>query len=160
MMMRKILLAALAATVLTPAIASAQDARDLRHDQREMRHDRNDLRHDERRGDWRDARNDRHDLRQDRRDTREDWRGYRDSHRDTFRMRPYQGPRGYAYRAVTPGFVFAPGYYHQRYWIANPGQYRLPVARPGLRWVRYGNDVVLVNVRTGRVIQVYNGFFW
>jgi Ni/Co efflux regulator RcnB len=28
------------------------------------------------------------------------------------------------------------------------------------RWVRYGNDVVLVNIRTGRVIEVHRAFFW
>jgi len=28
------------------------------------------------------------------------------------------------------------------------------------RWVRHYNDVMLVNVRNGRVIQVHRGFFW
>ena len=59
------------------------------------------------------------------------------------------------------GYRFAPEYYGQRYWINDYGTYRLP--RPGYgyqRWVRYGNDVVLVDTRSGRAVQVYNRFFY
>ena len=51
-------------------------------------------------------------------------------------------------------------FYGQRYWIADPYRYRLPRAAANQRWIRYGNDVVLINARTGRVIQVINGFFY
>lgn len=146
--MRKLILAALAATAMAPVAASAQPADEMRHDRQDIRHDQRDLRHD------------RQELRADRREGREEWRGYRDAHRDVFRMRPYPGPRGWTYRPVTIGYQFAPSFYAQRFWIANPGFYRLPPPGPGLRWVRYGNDVVLVNLRTGRVVQVYNEFFW
>ena len=39
--------------------------------------------------------------------------------------------------------------------------YRL--VRPGYgyqRYIRYGNDVVLVDTRNGRAVQVYNSFFY
>ncbi|MBU6266554.1 MAG: RcnB family protein [Sphingomonadales bacterium] len=143
--MRKMILAALAATVLTPVAANAQD---WRRDRAEMRHDQREMQRD------------RHELREDRREAREDWRSYRNAHRDAFRMGPYAGPRGWTYRPVVTGYLFAPTFYAQRFWIANPQAYRLPPAGPGLRWVRYGNDVVLVNLRTGRVVQVFNEFFW
>jgi len=28
------------------------------------------------------------------------------------------------------------------------------------RWVRYGNDVVLVDIRNGRVLDIHNRFFF
>ena len=51
-------------------------------------------------------------------------------------------------------------FYSQRYWIGDPWQYRLPPAYPGTQWVRYYNDVLLVDVYTGEVIDVIHGFFW
>ena len=103
---------------------------------------------------------DRRDMRNDRRDMHEDWRSYREAHRDTFRRGAYAGPRGFVYRAPVIGFRFDPIFFSSRYWIANPWMYRLPPASPGLRWIRYGNDAVLVNMRTGRVVQVFRDFFW
>ena len=143
--MRKILLAALALTASLPMTAQAQSAREIRHDQREVNRDL-------RRGDYQEAREDQQEL-------REDWRDYRKSHRDVFRGGAYRGPRGYTYRPVVTGYRFAPSYYSSRYAI-NPGTYRLPRAGVNRRWIRYGNDVALVNVRNGRVITVYRDFFW
>lgn len=151
--MRTLILAALAATALSPVAASAQSAREVRHDQREVRHDRQEVRQDMRRGDHQEAR-------EDRRERNEDWRDYREHHRDTFRAGRYMGPRGFVYRAPVIGFRFDPVFYSSRYWIANPWTYRLPPAGYGTRWVRYGNDAVLVNMRTGRVVRVYRDFFW
>lgn len=71
----------------------------------------------------------------------------------------YVGPRGYVYRPVVPGYRFAPDYYHRRYWIADPMAYRLPPVPRYHRWVRYGPDVVRVDVRTGRVVEVRGGYF-
>ena len=52
------------------------------------------------------------------------------------------------------------GYYSNRYWINDPYQYRLPPAYPGTRWVRYYDDVLLVDLYTGQVIDVIHSFFW
>lgn len=158
--MRTLILAALAATVLSPVVASAQSAREVRHDQREVRQDRKEVRRDVRRGDYHEARKDRRELREDRRERNEDWRDYRRKHRNTYRIGRYIGPRGFVYRPVVIGFRFDPIFYSSRYWIANPWTYRLPPAGHGLRWIRYGNDAVLVNMRSGRVVRVYRDFFW
>ena len=158
--MRNLMLAALAATALVPVAASAQSARELMQDRQDVRHDRREVRGDIRRGDRQEAREDRRELREDRRDLHEDWRDYREAHRDVYRLRPYAGPRGFAYRPVVEGFRFAPAFYERRFWIADPWAYRLPPPGVGLRWIRYGNDVVLVNLRTGRVVRVYSRFFW
>ena len=66
----------------------------------------------------------------------------------------------FRYNQWNVGVRLRPAYYNSRYYIADPYRYRLP--RPGVnqRWVRHYNDVLLVNVRNGRVIQVHRGFFW
>jgi len=157
--MRKLILVALAAATAMPTFASAQTA-ELRHDRREVREEQRELRDAVRRGDRDDIRDERRDLREARREHREDWRDYRENHRDAFHRGRYVGPRGYAYRPVNVGYRFAPAYYGHRYTIANPARYRLPPAYGPQRWIRYGDDVVLVNIRTGRVIEVHRDFFW
>jgi Ni/Co efflux regulator RcnB len=157
--MRKLIMSALMAATVIPAAADAQSWGEVRHDQREVNQDRRDLARSQVQGDGHDARDARHGLRNDRRETHKDWRDYRTAHRDVFRGGVYTGPRGYAYRPVGVGYRFSPDYYQRRYWI-DPVHYRLPSAAVWQRWVRYGNDVVLVDTRSGRVITVYNSFFW
>lgn len=157
--MKTFLLAAVAAAILTPTVASAQSAQEVRNGRQEVRRDRAEVQADLRRGDYREARQDSQELREDRRELREDWQDYRRSHASVFRRGTYTAPRGYSYRPIAVGARFAPAYYNRNYWISNPSTYRLPRASAGLQWVRYGNDVVLVNVRTGRVVQVHSRFF-
>ncbi|WP_380784979.1 RcnB family protein [Sphingomonas sp. R86521] len=159
--MHKMIIAALAATVLTPVAVQAQSAREVRQDSHEIRRDQRDLRDAQYRGDRGDVRDARRELREDRQERREDWRDYRQSHQNVYRRGNYTGPRGYRYRPVSVGYRFAPEYYGRNYWINDYQTYRLP--RPGYgyqRWVRYGRDVVLVDTRSGRTVQVYNSFFY
>ncbi|MEW9854430.1 RcnB family protein [Novosphingobium sp. M1R2S20] len=163
--MRKIIMAALAAGALVPATlvpvaAQAQSAREVRESAREVRRDQRDLREARRYGDRRDVRHAERDLRHSRRELRQDWRDYRRSHRDVYRRPAYAGPRGYAYRPVGVGHRFERDYYGRRYWINDYRRYRLPSPGRGARWVRYGNDVALVNINNGRVLRVYERFFW
>jgi hypothetical protein len=152
------LLGLIAATAL-PGMASAQNS-ELRRDRQDIREEQRELRHAQRYGDREDVREERRDVREARREYREDWREYRRNHRDAYRMRPYSGPRGYRYRPITVGHRFAPAYYSGRYMISDPWRYRLPRTVGPQRWVRYGNDVALVNIRNGRVLEVHRGFFW
>jgi Ni/Co efflux regulator RcnB len=158
--MKKMIIMGLAAAAALPSIAQAQSAAEIRHDNREIREQRQDLRDAQLRGDRHDIRDARHDLRDARRERREDWRDYREAHRDYYRRPAYTGPRGYIYRPVTIGYRFAPHYYSSRYVIGDPWRYRLHPVSGYNRWIRYGNDVVLVNIRTGRVIEVNRDFFW
>lgn len=100
------------------------------------------------RGDWRQ-------------DRRYDWRGWRNDHRDLFRHR-YQPPRGwgYGYRPFAQGAFLQSFLYAPAYWLNDPWQYRLPPAYGPYRWVRYYDDVLLVDVVTGEVVDVIQGFFW
>lgn len=94
-----------------------------------------------------------------RNDRRYDWRQYRDRHRSIFHIGLYFDPFGYNYRPFNIGYQLYPAYYGQRYWI-DPRMYNLPYPPPGTQWVRYFNDAVLVDMYSGEVIDVIQGFFW
>ena len=157
--MRKLILAALTATMLMPVAATAQ-TRELERGREEIRQGRAEVQRDIRRGDRQEAREDRQELREDQREYREDWREYRKRHQSVYRQGRYAAPRGYAYRPVRVGVTLRPAFSQNRYWISDPYKYRLPRASVGTRYVRYGNDVLLINARTGRVLRVYNSFFY
>lgn len=157
--MRKFIITALIAATAMPGLAAAQTG-ELRRDRQDVREEQRDLRDAQRRGDRGDIRDARGDLREARQEHREDWRDYRRNNRNAFHRPAYVGPRGWRYRPVAIGSRLQPNFYSSRYVIADPYRYRLPAARGSLRWVRYGNDVVLVNIRTGRVQSAYNNFFW
>lgn len=89
---------------------------------------------------------------------REDWQDYRRSHRDVYRAGNWNVP--FRYSRWNAGAQLRPAYYSSRYYIADPYRYRLPRPAANQRWVRHYNDVMLVNVRTGRVMTVHRGFFW
>lgn len=95
-----------------------------------------------------------------RRDHRHDWRRHRDRHRSLFRFGYYYDPFGYHYRRFGPGYTIWPTYYSHRYWLNDPWQYRLPYVGGSYRWVRYWDDALLVDLRTGRVVDVIYDFFW
>jgi len=157
--MHKIFITALAAAVAVPTIASAQTG-ELRRDRQELREQQRDLRDAQRHGTRHDVRNERRDVREARREYREDWRDYRNKHRQIYRRPAYVGPRGYRYRVLTPGYRLPPAYYGSRYVIVDPHHYRLPRVSGHERWIRYGNDVVRVDTRTGRVLEVHQRFFF
>ncbi|MEO7826929.1 MAG: RcnB family protein, partial [Allosphingosinicella sp.] len=137
---------------------------------------------DGRRGDWdrdgrgswsgnRDGRRDRYGYNRDsrrgnwssswRNDSRYDWQRYRYSNRDVFRSGSYYAPyRSYRYNRLSIGIVLDSLFYSNRYWLNDPYQYRLPPAPYGTQWVRYYDDVVLVDVYSGEVIDVIENFFW
>ena len=111
---------------------------------------------DGRRGDWRNNWN-----RGWRNDRRYDWNRWRYSNRHIYRLPPYYSPyRSHRYSRFSIGLFLDSLFYDQRYWIGDPWQYRLPAAPPGTQWVRYYNDVILVDVYSGEVIDVIYDFFW
>lgn len=95
-----------------------------------------------------------------RRNDRYDWRRWRDNHRDRFHIGIYYDPFGWGYQPFSIGWRLWPNYYSSQYWINDPWDYQLPYAPPGTQWVRYYNDVLLVDLYTGQVVDVIHGFFW
>jgi hypothetical protein len=128
------------------------------------RNDGGNWRNDNRGGNrnWSDNRGGRNNWNRNwRNDNRYDWQRYRYSNRNIFHVGPYYSPyRGYGYNRFSIGIFLDPFFYGQQYWIGDPWQYRLPPAYPGTQWVRYYNDVLLVDVYTGEVLDTIYDFFW
>ena len=162
-----------------PAAVAQRDGRnDGRYDQRgpgfrgDVRNDGryNDGRYDNRRDDrrfdnngrwnndrFRDNRGWNNDWRNDR---RYNWQDYRRGNRDRFLLPRYYGPRGYDYRRWSPGYRIDPYFYGRGYWISDPYAYRLPPAYGSYRWVRYYDDVLLVDITSGLIRDALYSFFW
>ncbi len=109
--------------------------------------------------DWNQNRNWNREWRGDR---RYNWQGYRNQYRDYYRQPRYYNPYGYGYgyQRFGIGNVLNSLFFSNRYWINDPYEYRLPAAPYGYRWIRYYNDVLLVEQRSGYVVDVIYGFFW
>jgi Ni/Co efflux regulator RcnB len=130
--MKNVLLTgALIAATMAPAAAQAQDHRwDNQRDHREVRLDQ-----------------------------REDWQRWRDAHRNDYRRGAWRAP--FAYRSFNVGMSVPRDYWAPQYYISNWGAYRLPAPAYGYyRYVRHYDDVLLINMRTGRVLRVYHNFYW
>lgn len=146
--MRKLIILGLMAATAVPSVAAAQSRAEIRQDRREVREQRQDVQDARRYGDRQDVRRERRDLQDARQELRED-------RRDRRQVTRYAAPyRNWNYRPVRVGFQLRPLFYSQRYYIGNPYHYQLPRAGRFQQWIRYGDDLVLVNVRTGRVIRV------
>ena len=97
-----------------------------------------------------------------RRDGRYDWNRYRSYNRQAFRLPRYFAPGGYGYgyRRFAIGARIGAAFFGRNYWISDPWAYRLPPAYGPYRWVRYYNDAVLVDLRSGAVVDAIYGIFW
>ena len=97
-----------------------------------------------------------------RRDNRYDWRDYRARNRAIYHLPRYYAPYGwgYGYRRFGIGFTLDSVLFGPNYWIGDPWAYRLPPAYGPYRWVRYYDDALLVDIRTGYVVDVVYDIFW
>ena len=95
-----------------------------------------------------------------RRDRRYDWRRHRNSNRSAFRFGIYYDPFGYSYRPYSIGWPIRSSYWGSNYWLRDPWMYRLPPVYGPYRWIRYWDDAILVDMRSGRVVDVIHNFFW
>lgn len=153
-MKSKFLTAGLIAAMMVPAMAQAQ-TREIRNDRKELREEKRDLRHAQRYGDRGDVRDARHDVRDARKDLRESQRDWR---RDT-RYQNYRAP--FRYQSFRVGSTLRSSYYAPAYRPVWDSRWGVPRANRNLTYVRHYNDLLLVNVRSGKVIRVYrNHFRW
>ena len=95
-------------------------------------------------------------------DRRYDWNHYRNYNRGAFHLPRYYAPYGwnYGYRRFSVGIRLAAPLFGENYWIDDPYDYRLPPAYGPYRWVRYYGDAILVDVRSGYVVDVIHDIFW
>lgn len=94
-----------------------------------------------------------------RNDRRYDWRDRRNRNRSLFHLGVYIDPFGWDYQSYGIGYQLEPRYYEQNYWI-DPGLYGLPYPPPGMQWVRYYNDALLIDMYSGEIVDEIPGFFW
>jgi len=95
-------------------------------------------------------------------DSRYNWRDRRAHDRNRYRLPRYYAPRGYSYgyNRFSIGFTLGSLLFSQQYWLNDPFYYGLPPAYGEYRWVRYYNDALLVDIRTGMVVDVEYDIFW
>ena len=100
------------------------------------------------------------DWRQDR--PRYDRRAYPPVYRnhERFRVPAYRAPRGFYVRSWAFGDVLPRGWYGEDYRLYDWFDYGLPIPPVGYDWVRIGDDAVLIDTFTGRVVQVVYDLFW
>ncbi len=146
-----------------------QDQR-WRDDERRQRDDRDRWRRSF--GDWRDQSNQSYGFaerrawadqwnRSWRRDRRYDWMSWRSLNRGAYHLPRYYGPNGgYGYQRFSSGVILEPMFFGQDYWLDDPYAYRLPPAYGSYRWVRYYNDAMLVDLRSGMVVDIVYDIFW
>lgn len=94
-----------------------------------------------------------------RNDQRYNWRDYRRRDQSRFHVGFYSDPYGWNYQQFSIGYRLYPNYYEQNFWF-DPGMYGLPYPPPGMQWVRYWNDALLVDIYSGEVVDEIQGFFW
>ncbi|WP_324075070.1 MAG: RcnB family protein [Erythrobacter sp.] len=90
-----------------------------------------------------------------------DWNGFRRGNRFQFHPGPYFAPyRSHRYNRLNIGFFLDSLFFQPRFFINDPWSYRLPPVYGPYQWVRYYDDVVLVDIYTGEVVDVIHDFFW
>ena len=95
-------------------------------------------------------------------DNRYDWQRFRQRDRSAFRLPRYYAPYGWGlgYRRFSVGVTIDSVLWGENYWIDDPYSYRLPPVYGPYRWVRYYNDALLVDVRSGYVVDAAYDIFW
>lgn len=85
------------------------------------------------------------------------WKGHS---YNRYRGPAFRYPPGYAYRRWTSGALLPALFLSSLYFFDDWRAMGVTAPPPGYRWVRYGPDLLLVNVRTHRVRDVIYGAFY
>jgi Ni/Co efflux regulator RcnB len=83
---------------------------------------------------------------------------YRSAHR--YRGSAYYPPVGFYAYSWGYGDILPRGWYGDQYRLLDWWNYGLPEPPPGYDWVRVGDDVLLIEEYSGRVVQVVRDLFW
>jgi Ni/Co efflux regulator RcnB len=77
-----------------------------------------------------------------------------------YRYGYYRPPIGFYSHNWAFGEFLPRGWYGPDYLLDNWWDYDLPYPPPGYDWVRVGDDALLIDSYTGRVVQVVRYLFW
>ncbi len=69
-------------------------------------------------------------------------------------------PHGWHYRHWSVGGILPRLFLAETYWYADWGALGLQAPPPGYEWVRFGPDLILVNLTTGAIEDVIYGAFY
>jgi Ni/Co efflux regulator RcnB len=145
MTMKKYILVAAVAAIVAPSGAIAQQ-HNVRQEPAQVRHG------------GRNVRSDGHTMRTNRPNVSRNTAQRNTGHRARL---AYVAPvRNWSYRPVNVGYRLQPSFYGSRYYISDYNTYHLRTPSRWQQWIRYGNDLLLVNIRTGRVLQVTHYAGW
>lgn len=76
-----------------------------------------------------------------------------------YRIGPWRAPAGYAYRRWHYGEFLPRAYWGPEFVLADFWLFGLDIPPVGYEWVRYGPDALLIDLRSGEVVQsVYDNF--
>jgi Ni/Co efflux regulator RcnB len=76
-----------------------------------------------------------------------------------YRISAYRRPNGWYANSWSRGAYLPRGWFIASYYL-NRASYGLPYPPIGCEWVRVGEDALLVDIWTGRVLSVYRNVFW
>ena len=77
----------------------------------------------------------------------------------SFSAAPYAWPRGRGYSPIGVGGYLAPDFWSPDYFVVDYDLYGVPAPEPDFAWIRYGPDLLLMQLDTGEIIQVISGVF-
>ncbi|WP_374571758.1 RcnB family protein [Phenylobacterium sp.] len=77
-----------------------------------------------------------------------------------YHVTPYRPPAGWYAYGWSFGDILPRAWYGPNYFIDDWWAYGLPIPPFGYEWVRVGDDALLVDTYTGRVVQVVYDLFW
>ena len=80
--------------------------------------------------------------------------------RPSIRGPVYRYPPGFGYRRWASGAILPSIFLSSAYFYSNYPALGLSPPPPGYQWVRYGPDLLLVNIATGRIADVVDGAFY
>jgi Ni/Co efflux regulator RcnB len=86
--------------------------------------------------------------------------GYRGRTFERVHVDPFFYPRGWGYRRWAVGAVLPPLFLVPAYYYADWASLGLAPPPPGFQWVRYGPDLLLVDLSTGEVADTVYGVFY
>ncbi|HEY6456870.1 MAG TPA: RcnB family protein [Steroidobacteraceae bacterium] len=69
-------------------------------------------------------------------------------------------PDGFTYQAWATGGILPPVFLTAPYYYDGYASLGLAPPPAGYQWVRYGPDLLLVNIRSGRIADVVDGVFY
>jgi Ni/Co efflux regulator RcnB len=85
---------------------------------------------------------------------------YRGHMVERIHINPFVYPQGWAYRRWEVGAALPPIFLAREYWYADWAALGMAPPPPGFEWVRYGPDLLLVDVNSGQVADVAYDVFY